>query len=161
MFTKNINFKNFKLKKNNKNIFKLFDNLIRENNEILKSLSIDYKDSFKNIDLSSFKKYSIVSIIGIGGSILGAKCIYNFLKKKIKKKFIFKDDLEIKNLNNKKNLNLIISKSGNTLETIINSNILIKKNNPNIFITESKKNYLSTLALKLKSEIIHHNIFHQ
>ena len=159
MLTKNINFKNFKYKKNNKNILKLFDNLIKENNDILKSLSNDYKDSFKNIDLSKFKKYSIISIIGIGGSILGAKCIYNFLKKKIKKKFIFKDDLEIKNLNNKKNLNLIISKSGNTLETITNSNILIKKNDPNIFITENKKNYLSTLALKLKSEIIHHNNF--
>ena len=159
MLTKNINFKNFKYKKNNKNILKLFDNLIKENNDILKSLSNDYKDSFKNIDLSKFKKYSIISIIGIGGSILGAKCIYNFLKKKIKKKFIFKDDLEIKNLNNKKNLNLIISKSGNTLETITNSNILVKKNDPNIFITENKKNYLSTLALKLKSEIIHHNNF--
>ena len=159
MLTKNINFKNFKYKKNYKNILKLFDNLIKENNDILKSLSNDYKDSFKNIDLSKFKKYSIISIIGIGGSILGAKCIYNFLKKKIKKKFIFKDDLEIKNLNNKKNLNLIISKSGNTLETITNSNILVKKNDPNIFITENKKNYLSTLALKLKSEIIHHNNF--
>ena len=135
MLTKNINFKNFKYKKNNKNILKLFDNLIKENNDILKSLSNDYKDSFKNIDLSKFKKYSIISIIGIGGSILGAKCIYNFLKKKIKKKFIFKDDLEIKNLNNKKNLNLIISKSGNTLETITNSNILVKKNDPNICIT--------------------------
>ncbi len=159
MLTKNINFKNFKFNKNNKNVLKLFNNLIKEKNEILKSLGTDYEDSFKNKDLSIFKKYPIVSIIGIGGSILGAKCIYNFLKKKIKKKFIFKDDLEIKNLNNRKSLNLIISKSGNTLETIINSNILIKKNSPNIFITENKKNYLSTLALKLKSEIIHHNNF--
>ena len=37
--------------------------------------------------------------------------------------------------NKKKSLNLIISKSGNTLETIANSNLLINKNQKNIFIT--------------------------
>ena len=54
-------------------------------------------------------------------------------------------------------MNLIISKSGNTLETITNCNILIKKKDINIFITENKKNYLLLLAQKLKSEIINHN----
>ena len=82
MLTKNINFKNFKNNRNQKNILKIFNNLIKEKNEILKSLSNDYKDSFKYKDLSNLKKFSTVSIIGIGGSILGAKCIYNFLKKK-------------------------------------------------------------------------------
>ena len=43
-------------------------------------------------------------------------------------------------------LNLVVSKSGNTLETIINSNILINKKDQNIFITENKKNYLFKLA---------------
>ena len=58
----------------------------------------------------------------------------------------------------KKNyLNLIISKSGNTLETISNINIYVKNKDKNIFITENKKNYLYTLAHELKSEIIHHN----
>ena len=54
---------------------------------------------------------------------------------------------------------MVISKSGNTIETIINTNILIKKNNQNIFITENKKNYLYSFAEKLKAEIIHHNNF--
>ena len=54
-------------------------------------------------------------------------------------------------------MNLIISKSGDTLETITNCNILIKKKDINIFITENKKNYLLLLAQKLKSEIINHN----
>ena len=54
-------------------------------------------------------------------------------------------------------MNLIVSKSGNTIETIVNFNILTKKNEKNIFITENKKNYLNTLANKLKSEIIYHN----
>ena len=52
---------------------------------------------------------------------------------------------------------MIISKSGNTIETIVNSNILIKNTDKNIFITENKKNYLHILAKKLKAEVIHHN----
>ena len=65
----------------------------------------------------------------MGGSTLGAQAIYDFLKKKIKKNFIFVDNLNTsKNKKLKKNLNnLIISKSGNTIETIVNANILIKK----------------------------------
>ena len=50
-----------------------------------------------------------------------------------------------------------MSKSGNTIETIVNSNILIKNKDKNIFITENKNSYLLSLAQKLKSDIIHHN----
>ena len=64
---------------------------------------------------------------------------------------------KLKKENTKKILNLIVSKSGNTIETIVNSNILIKKKDKNIFITENKKNYLHLLAQKLKADIIHHN----
>ena len=60
---------------------------------------------------------------------------------------------------NKNYTNLIISKSGNTIETIVSANILLKKKDKNIFITENKKNYLYLLAEKLKAEIIHHNNF--
>ena len=54
---------------------------------------------------------------------------------------------------------MIISKSGNTLETISNTNIILSKKDKNIFITENKKSYLYKLAENLKSEIIHHNNF--
>ena len=54
---------------------------------------------------------------------------------------------------------MIVSKSGNTLETIVNSNIFINKRDKNIFITENKKNYLNLLAQKLKAEIVHHHNF--
>ena len=54
------------------------------------------------------------------------------------------------------NLNLIISKSGNTLETIANSNTLIKKKDSNIVITENKESYLVNLASQLKAEIFEH-----
>ena len=57
----------------------------------------------------------------------------------------------------KKYTNLIVSKSGNTIETIVNANIFIKKKDRNIFITENKDSYLFSLAEKLKSDIIHHN----
>ena len=96
----------------------------------------------------------------MGGSSLGAHAIYNFLKKSIKKEFTFVDNL--RPLNKKKTdkfLNLVVSKSGNTLETIINSNIFINKKDKNIFITENNENYLYKLAEKLKAKIVHHNNF--
>ena len=72
---------------------------------------------------------------------MGSKAIYSFLKKKIKKNFFFLDNFDqnnIEKINSKNKLNLIVSKSGNTLETISISNILIKQNSSNIFITEDK-----------------------
>ena len=96
----------------------------------------------------------------MGGSILGMKAIYNFLKKKIRNKIYFVDNLDIKIKDKSaKPVNIIISKSGNTLETIVNSNLIIKKNKKNIFITEKKNSYLRELAIKLKAEIIDHNNF--
>ena len=96
----------------------------------------------------------------MGGSILGTQAIYDFLKHKIKKTFFFIDNLQNQKKNDeKKYANIIVSKSGNTIETIINSNIHLKKNNQNIFITENNKSYLQILAQKLKSEIVCHNNF--
>jgi len=121
-------------------------------------LSKKYKDSFNKKKLVKYKKFSNLVIFGMGGSSLGIQAIGGFLKHKIKKKIIFFDNLQNKKIDNdKKNLNIIISKSGNTIETIVNSNIFIKKNDHNIFITENKKNYLHLMAQKLKADIIHHN----
>ena len=162
MLTKYINFKNFKLKKLNKKIKKDFQVLLNQNNEVLKSLSLDYKNSYKKKIISKLKKYSHIRIIGMGGSILGTEAIYDFLKYKINKKFYFNNNLHPKvNYVNikKKCVNLIISKSGNTLETISNSNVIIKNKDKNIFITEKRESYLYSLAQKLKAEIIHHNNF--
>ena len=91
--------------------------------------------------------------------MLGAKSIYSFLKHKIKKNFFFVDNFDFfKKINSKKKkINLVISKSGNTLETIVNANILIKKKDKNIFITENKKSYLRTLAQNIKADIVDHN----
>ena len=71
----------------------------------------------------------------MGGSSLGAQAIYDFLRHKIKKKFLFIDNLKRSNQEKKKKYynNLIISKSGNTIETIVNVNLLIRKKDQNIF----------------------------
>ena len=162
MITKKIILRNFNLKLNNDKIRKDLKLLLKEKNIIIKSLSPIYKDYYNKKIIQKFKNYLDVRIIGMGGSVLGAKSIYEFLKHKIKKNFSFIDNLSVnKELNNrkKKNLNLIVSKSGNTLETISNVNILIKKTDRNIFITENKESYLSSLAHSLKDEIIHHNDF--
>jgi glucose-6-phosphate isomerase len=162
MLTKNINFKNFKPKKYNKKINKDLVSLLKENNTILKSLGVNYKNSYNKKLISKFKKYSHIRVVGMGGSILGTEAINDFLKHKIKKKFYFTNNLQ-SNINSynikKKYINLIISKSGNTLETISNSNVIIKTKDKNIFITENKESYLYSLAEKLKAEIVHHNNF--
>jgi glucose-6-phosphate isomerase len=162
MLTKNISFKNFKLKGHNNKIKKILDHILIKKNSVLESLSANYKNSYSKKTILKFKKFNHVKIIGMGGSILGTESIYYFLKNKIKKNFFFYNNLQSKvNINDKKNkyLNLIVSKSGNTLETISNSNIIIKNQDKNIFITENKKNYLHLLAEKLKAEIVHHNNF--
>jgi glucose-6-phosphate isomerase len=159
MLTQNISFKNFLIHKKKLVVKKNLNLILNQKTQVISSLSKSYKDSFSKKNTKIFNKKLDYRIIGMGGSTLGAQAIYDFLKKKIKKKFIFVDNLNTsKNKQTKKNLNnLIISKSGNTTETIVNANILIKKKDRNLFITEKKKSYLSLLAQKLKAEVVDHN----
>ena len=159
MFTQNISFKNFLTKNKNILVKKKLNLILKEKNQVINSLFKSYKDSFSKKNIKHFNKEFDYRIIGMGGSTLGAQAIYDFLKKKIKKNFIFVDNLNaFKNNKAKKNLNnLIISKSGNTTETIVNANILIKKKDKNLIITEKKESYLSLLAEKLKAEVVDHN----
>ena len=66
----------------------IFDD-IREEKKVLNILNSQYKFNFKFEDLKKFKRFKTIAIIGMGGSILGAEAINNFLEKKIKKKSIF------------------------------------------------------------------------
>ena len=158
MLTKGVKFTNFKIKKKSLLIKKKLISLLKSKNEILNSLSQNYKDNFTKKILLKYKRNTDYRVIGMGGSSLGTQTIYDFLKHKIKKKFVFSDNLQVNlNKDKKKYTNLIVSKSGNTIETIVNANIFIKKKDRNIFITENKNSYLLNLAKKLKSDIIHHN----
>ena len=160
MLTPGINFTNFKIKKQSSLVKKKLISILKSKNEVVNSLSQNYKNSFTKKLLHKYKKTLNYRVIGMGGSTLGTQTIYNFLKHKITKKFIFTDNLRANpNKNEKKYTNLIVSKSGNTIETIVNANIYIKNKNKNIFITENKSSYLYNLAEKLKSDIIHHNNF--
>ena len=161
MLTPRIKFINFQIAKNKK--IKILSNFFKIKNLISKykfliSLTPFYKYGYSKKLVKNLKKNSVFRIIGMGGSILGAETIYQFLRNYTNKKFIFINNLKpnlTKYEKNTKAINLIISKSGNTLETISNSRLIFKKNK-NIFITEKKNSYLFNLASNLKSEIIEH-----
>ena len=159
MLTKNIGFKNFQIKKKNKLIKNTLKLILNENNQIIQSLKATYQNSYNKKIFKLFNKNINYRIIGMGGSILGAHAIYDFLYKKIKSKFHFVENLQAKKFDITKNSynNIIISKSGNTIETIANANILIKKKDKNLIITENKNSYLYNLANKLKAEVVQHN----
>ena len=159
MAKNNIIFQNFLTIKKSIKVKRDLKNLIKNEPKFFDTFKPNYKYSYSKKLILKYKKFFNLRIIGMGGSILGAEAIYDFLKKKIKKKITFVNNLnsnadyfQNKNIN----LNLIISKSGNTLETIANANTLIKDREKNIIITENKDSYLTNLASKLKAEIFEH-----
>jgi len=136
---------------------------------LLGSFEKDYKFDFSKSVVKKFSKYKNIIVIGMGGSILGTKSIYSFLKKRIKKEVFFFDNLDsnlylkYKTINNLKNsCFIVVSKSGNTFETITNlatvfSEKLVK--NKLIIITEITDNALMAIANKYHAEIIEHKEF--
>jgi len=164
MLTENIKLKNFLRKKNTK-LNKILKNIIKDKAllkkyPLLNSLTKKFKYSYQKKNIDSLKSYSKVNLVGMGGSILGAEAIYDFLKHKVKKKFFFYNNLQFKNIpkTNEKKINLVISKSGNTIETISNFNLLLgkQKKNKNLILCEKKNNFLTLLARKIKAELYDH-----
>ena len=164
MFTKNIHFKNFIRKKNSKTS-KILKNIVNDKTLIekfplLKSMNRDYQYSYQKKKIKLFKRFNKFNLVGMGGSTLGAETIYNFLKHKINKKFNFYNNIDFQEVpkTQEKNINIVISKSGNTIETIVNFNLLLQKQkkNKNIILCENKKNFLRSLGKKLKAEIFEH-----
>ena len=129
MLTSGIKFLNFKEKKNSLVVKKKLKLLLQNKDAVILSLSKNYNNSFNKKDIKKYRKSSNFRIIGMGGSTLGSQAVYDFLNHKIKKNFTFIDNLDAnqKKQKEKKYTNIIVSKSGNTIETIANSNILIKK----------------------------------
>jgi len=146
----------------------VINELMRDNNNLFKSFLLDSNYHFKFQEIKDFKKFQMVIVIGMGGSILGAKAIYSFLKHKIKKEFIFIDNLyegALKNVKKKYNLSkslfLVVSKSGNTNETIINLSYFksfLKKSNT-IVVAENRNNFLHGFARNKEFNFIKHNPF--
>ena len=161
-FYKNLN--------NTKKIFKSFESEIK-NFEIplLQSYEKNYTFDFLPTTIRRFSKYKNIVVIGMGGSILGTKTIYNFFKNKVKKNLFFFDNLDrnlhsqFKRLRNLKNsCFIIISKSGNTLETLTNLNLIFSKSllkNKLVIISELKNSSLMNIANKYTAEVIEHKDF--
>ena len=117
MLTKNIFLKNnFKKNSNFKNISttkKFFLKLKKDYQEnkipLLKSFTKKYQLGYSKKIIKNLSKEKNIILVGMGGSILGAKAIYSFLKPKIKKNFLFQD-----NLSERSNIELNLRKIKNT-----------------------------------------------
>ena len=169
---KNITNFNSIYNKNKKKLSLKFEKIFSEikkdlaNNGTLSVLNKKYKFNFDFKDLKKFKKFRSIAIIGMGGSILGSEAIYGFLKKKIKKKVYFFNNIneeQITNFKKKEKINnvlyVIVSKSGNTIETLSNAFLLkiLRKDAKNIIIiSERGNNSLFNLAKKLNIFYVEH-----
>ena len=156
----------FNISKKFNQIFSELKNELSNKNKTINILDKKFSLNFKISELQKFKKFKKIAIIGMGGSILGSEAIYNFLEKRVKKKIYFLNNINEKKiitLKKKEKLSevlfIIISKSGNTIETISNALSLkiFKKKAKNIIIISEKKNSdLFNLAKKLKLKYIEH-----
>ena len=161
-FYKNLNktkkiFKHFRFELKNKQL------------PLLESFKKKYLFSFSSGIVKKYSKYKNIIVIGMGGSILGTQAIHSFLNNKVKKEVFFFDNLDL-NLNIKfkkiKNLKnscfIVVSKSGNTLETITNFCSFFSENlmkNKTVFITENKNSNLMEISNKLNADVIQHKDF--
>ena len=155
-----------KKKKNFNDIFnKIYEEInIKKNNYHV--LSEEFELAFQTKDLKKFKKFKTIAIFGMGGSILGTEAIYRLFEYKIKKNFLFFDNLDNQKIkrfkkivNFKNTLFIFVSKSGNTIETLTNINLILnsKINAKNsIIITEEKNNSLNKIAKKLNLFQVNH-----
>ena len=174
LFLKNIIQKKYLNHRLNKKFLKSYPKIIKDIKDniddatkIYNVLGDNFKFNFKFQDLKKFKKFNTIALIGIGGSILGSEAIYDFLKKKIKKEIFFFDNIdEQKILNFKKKVNtnktlfIVISKSGDTIETLSNFLYLNIVNNKNvILISEKNNNALYAISKRFNFYYIEHKNF--
>ena len=155
-----------KLSSKYKKIFYQINNKLKIPNQFFYLFNKNHRLSAKISDLEKFKKFNSVVLIGMGGSILGSEAIYNFLNCSIKKKFYFLNDLDIAKINRlkkkvkiKNTLFIVISKSGNTIETLTTLfylDILKHRSKNIIVITEKKNSILFNITKKLNLFFIEH-----
>ena len=166
-----VNSKGFKKSlKKTKDIFNSFL-LELKNNQIpvLDSYNKNFEFDFSKSIVNKFSKNKNIVIIGMGGSILGIKSIYSFLRNKINKQVFFFDNLDsnlITSYKKEKKLKnscfVVVSKSGDTLETITNLNAIFSKKimkNKLIIIKKIKDSILMDFANKHNAEVIEHKEF--
>ena len=158
-------------KNNLRKCSEIFKNLLyNKENFFLNTLSEDYQKSLflKRIFLKK-RIHKNILIIGMGGSVLGTKMLSSFFG--LDKNYYFLDSLNISTVNDfiKKDLSkfsiFIISKSGQTLETLTNCNIILnnfkkrkKKISKNFIIISERNSVLHNFAIKNNILFFEHNV---
>ena len=82
--------------KKNKSLGKIFDEIKKDTKRernVFSTLNKNFKFNFKIREFQKYKKFKLIVIVGMGGSILGSEAIYEFLQHKIKKDVIFLNNL--------------------------------------------------------------------
>ena len=165
-----------------KNNSKIYKNNLRKCSEIFKNL-FSIKENFffntlseqyqKNLFLKKIilkkKLHKNILIVGMGGSVLGTKMLSSFFG--LDKNYYFLDSLNNSAVNDliRKDLSkfsiFIISKSGQTLETLTNCNIILnnfnkrkKEISKNFIIISERSNVLFNFAKKNNILFFEHNI---
>ena len=149
---------------------KIFKNLLNsKENFFFDTLNEQYQKNLflKKITLKK-KLHKKILVIGMGGSVLGSKMISSFFG--LDKNYYFLDNLNDVAVNDfiKKDLSMfsifVISKSGKTLETLTNCNIILshfKKRKKNLYknfiIISEKNNILFNFAKKNNILFFEHN----
>ncbi|NKA01445.1 MAG: hypothetical protein EBV81_05485 [Proteobacteria bacterium] len=165
-----------------KNNSKIYKNNLRKCSEIFKNL-FNIKENFffntlseqyqKNLFLKKIilkkKLHKNILIVGMGGSVLGTKMLSSFFG--LDKNYYFLDSLNNSAVNDliRKDLSkfsiFIISKSGQTLETLTNCNIILnnfnkrkKEISKNFIIISERNSVLFNFAKKNNILFFEHNI---
>lgn len=158
-------------KNNLRKCSELFNNLLNnKENFFLNTLSEEYQKSLflKRIVLKK-RIHKNILIVGMGGSVLGAKMLSSFFG--LDRNYYFLDSLNNFTVNDfiKKDLSkfsiFIISKSGRTLETLTNCNIILnkfkkikKEISKNFIIISEKNSVLHNFARKNNILFFEHNV---
>ena len=88
MHSKEIIFKKFNINlKYKQKIYFLLKQI--KGHKLIQSFTKNYVYNFNKAQLKKYKRFQTYTIIGMGGSSLGAEAIYSFFKEKIKKKILF------------------------------------------------------------------------
>ena len=165
-----------------KNNSKIYKNNLRKCSEIFKNL-FNFKENFffntlseqyqKNLFLKKIilkkKLHKNILIVGMGGSVLGTKMLSSFFG--LDNNYYFLDSLNNSAVNDliRKDLSkfsiFIISKSGQTLETLTNCNIILnnfnkrkKEISKNFIIISERNSILFNFAKKNNILFFEHNI---
>ncbi len=120
----------------------------RDSIPFFKLLKENFVSSIEKLPLPSSEK---VVVVGIGGSSLGAKAIYTALKGKARAEMLFFENIDpettasLLESTGPEDVFVLISKSGKTVETLINASLILRKfgkrlGKENLYVITGNKN---------------------